>query len=77
MSSKNLTCYTSTYLDEFFTHIRVTFENNIALDDGNRTVSYSDLDNESNRLANILIEAGSKPSERICFMTSKSLVGYQ
>lgn len=65
------------YLNDFFDHNKNEFIDNIAIEDGDNTITYGALDKSANRLANCLINYGCKSNDRVCFISSKTVVGYK
>ena len=61
---------------EAFTITAKKYPKKICLKDGDKKISYEQMDNFSNKIANFLIRRGLKPNDRVCLLLEKSFYLY-
>jgi amino acid adenylation domain-containing protein len=57
---------------EAFTETASKYPDNVCLLDGKKKITYSKLDNFSNKIANFLIKKGIKPNDKVCLILEKN-----
>ena len=62
--------------NEFFEKTALKHPNYIAVDDHGKKTSYKNLENFSNKLANLLHENGCRTNDRVCIFTNKNINQY-
>lgn len=64
------------YQQAFFENTVKTHPNLLAVDDGENTATYSELNARANKIAHVLKDLGAGPNERVCIFTNKTIHQY-
>jgi amino acid adenylation domain-containing protein len=64
------------FQQEFFEPTAERIPTAIAVEDGEFSISYGELDERANRIGNLLRELGCRPNDRVCIATNKNIGAY-
>ena len=64
------------FQQDFFEHTAERMPTAIAVEDGEFSISYGELDKRANRIGNLLRELGCRPNDRVCIATNKNIGAY-
>jgi non-ribosomal peptide synthetase component F len=64
------------FQQDFFEHTAERMPTAIAVEDGEFSISYAELDKRANRIGNLLRELGCRPNDRVCIATNKNIGAY-